>query len=1096
MRSRRGWWRWTIGAASLLAGAAVLGLPSEPEPEWLEIDYRPFVDLDRISHSGETVGELLDRLGGRPRPAGSERPEDRAAHALLDPLLEPYAFVLSDVVDALVEPPQLPWVEVGALWSPGEPQPAWAELLRSRRFLVESDGAGRLRAFLPFRESEPIAGEPPVGSEAAARAAWEDAWPVLRLVAAAERRRLGGDRPLAVEVYAYTHEPARTRFHVGVRPFRTEISETAPDGRRPPLDLDRIQRFLDSGWQLEGGRVEPDGTLRLFGSRPKRPPALLGHPVTLADVAVAYRAVFHGGAAEPYMSLDRGDRAERMTVNYGGRLRDTRLGLVSLLCDVRFKTFSVGLDPLRGGDVRERLRARVPDFATHVERFARLAGPEAAGGQQTRLWFYPDDVEMALSARGDLMALARARMTAASERAGGGAGEDVPAWTRGLVEQINAQYDALAEEFPELAGLDQAVRWLALFTWLRQLDRQGALLPELDALLAVPLPSVPTPRSFPQVVAVHAIPPAGREGPVDVFDRSPVVDALARLAPREGERLSPRRRFARALAALDRNHPQQAALAREMEAIDPRRASTADLLRLARRAERLRLHALALRSLPEAGRRRLEERRKTEGPELRVFDVAIGGLDLGMGRALAGAARRSLRWGSSGVAALAAPEAVGAGPAPRPEAPREEWRRDPEGLPDAVLPDHGLGQAPEHAAAGGSFKRRYRETASGWFQRLEEETSGTVWLQVVTDPDGPEARSRLVELGPDGRAVRFERTEEGRQLAYRLARDGSRVVARRAGRARLLPFLRLRPGSHAGPTRATLQPADLVTLSLESPGEAADPERAPVTVSFRLSDGRAFTAPVPRPLLQRLVMGPEAVPAPEKGVPGLAPLPEMAGRPRAVMVLEGAGRGLPPWAVAPAPAVPGEEEAERVALGFASWRDRTSGPAAVVGVDVARSPGRWGGAPAVNGDALLLAPRGAFPGLAEGWRERIAANWPADRLVEALPEDAASVPSLVLLVSGEPPGLLGRRLRSLARDERMSGKILAVWSLAAGPLRPDLPATLLAEGRLAAVGLRHWPAARLSRLEAVLAARAAAVRASAGKGLRAEEIFAGTLWFY
>ena len=91
---------------------------------------------------------------------------------------------------------------------------------------------------------------------------------------------------------------------------------------------------------------------------------------TLADLAVAYRAVARGGDGEPYMSLDRAAAPHIANVNYGGRLRDTALGMVSLLSDVRFKTFSVGIDLLGDGDVRDAVRRALPEFQTHLERFA------------------------------------------------------------------------------------------------------------------------------------------------------------------------------------------------------------------------------------------------------------------------------------------------------------------------------------------------------------------------------------------------------------------------------------------------------------------------------------------------------------------------------------------------------------------------------------------------------------------------------------------------------------------------------------------------------------------------------------------------------
>ena len=133
---------------------------------------------------------------------------------MLDPLLEPYAFVLPDAIDSREAPGERPWIEVGGLWPPGSAHPAWVELVRSRRYLVESDGAGRLRAFLPW-STDPSNQELPQrpGAEASAEA-WRAAWPILRHLLAAERRRLAGDGELPalrVEVRAYRHLPVMAR---------------------------------------------------------------------------------------------------------------------------------------------------------------------------------------------------------------------------------------------------------------------------------------------------------------------------------------------------------------------------------------------------------------------------------------------------------------------------------------------------------------------------------------------------------------------------------------------------------------------------------------------------------------------------------------------------------------------------------------------------------------------------------------------------------------------------------------------------------------------------------------------------------------------
>jgi len=179
--------RLRIVALLLAVFALTVPLTAQSASEWTVVDYSELVDGRQLSHSGEPVSRVIEQLGGRSVPPAGQRAGDLRLHMLLDPLVEPYGFVLSDVLDSLEPPHDRPLVEIGQLWQPGERQPAWVELLRSRRFIVESDGAGTLRVVLPWVPS----GDPQgVKSAAAAEQAWKRAWPVLRHVFAAERRRL------------------------------------------------------------------------------------------------------------------------------------------------------------------------------------------------------------------------------------------------------------------------------------------------------------------------------------------------------------------------------------------------------------------------------------------------------------------------------------------------------------------------------------------------------------------------------------------------------------------------------------------------------------------------------------------------------------------------------------------------------------------------------------------------------------------------------------------------------------------------------------------------------------------------------------------
>jgi hypothetical protein len=125
-------------------------------------------------------------------------------------------------------------------------------------------------------------------------------------------------------------------------------------------------------------------------------------------------------------------------------------------------------------------------------------------------------------------------------------------------------------------------------------------------------------------------------------------------------------------------------------------------------------------------------------------------------------------------------------------------------------------------------------------------------------------------------------------------------------------------------------------------------------------------------------------------------------------------------------------------------------------------------------------------------RRQLEQAWRAGPVADGLPAD--SDVDLVVLVSAEAPGPFAVRLRELARESAMEGRLLAAWSLA-GPVRQDLPASLLAEGRLAGLGLA----------EATLVGRRAALEqlAALGRSLseargehRVERLGGPFLWFF
>ena len=1075
--SRR-WWGSLVSLVLLASAgwAATKTPPKSQVPAWLRVEYGSLVDARRLTHSGEAVGPILARLGGRARPPDGDRSQDGLDHRLLDPILEPYAFVLPDALDSIQAPHDPPFVDIGGLWEPGGDEPAWVELCRARQVLVESDGEGHLRVFLPSPELDALPFDdalPKLDAEATGQSAWKAAWPSLRFVLAAERRRLAKDGPsppaLDVEVHAYRHLLSRSAFVVAGTPWSTRVTSTAGDGSAPALDVQALRSILERGQTIEGARLEPSGRLRWLTSdtEPDDRALLAGQPMGLSDLAVAYRAIFHGGYGEGYMSLDRGPAPHVADVNYGGRLRDTALGKVSLLSDVRFKTLSVGVDLLdRGKDARASTRAGLPDFKTHLERFAADPAAGSVLNQQTRFWFYPDDVDVTLSEEGDLLAFRSVRMAAASERVEDASAKQAdPAWTRAMIAYLNERHGELTGAFPEIKALDESVRYLALFTWLRSAQTRGLAVPDLDVLLDTVLPATPTPRRFPYLLSYDVLPPAGAAGAVDVYNRSEIGEALDRLEPRPGRELPPLRRLRRALAQLDRRIPDQAAMAKDVEAQiaapDPAVAE-----RLAYRAERLLVHARVLATLPASDRAAVDARRKAaEGT--RVFSVGIGGIDLGMSSVFARATSRSTRLdlGAQGTATAkstpAAPRAASGG-APVPPA-------DPAGSGGVKVPDHGLGAVTARKVVsleGGKGTINARALPGRLVRTGTWKSDGNrtfEWTETRESADGPEARSRRRIAEPGAPTPMFERVEAGRFLSYRFTRSESTL---RSGPAqRTLPPRAFAPAEP--PAAATTVPEGLAVLDLLPVEGAPDDgtETPAVRVRVRAPPDRQLTADVPRPLLQRLVMGRGVDLVPERPLAAFTPARQVLGEARTMMVLQNPEEVAPPWDGAQRPR-PGEEDAARLARALSVWWGADPGNGGAVAV-VGTSPGslqRWSSATKLDGQVAVL-------------------------------EEKDETSRIRVLVSRASPSVLSRRLQEIAASPGSKGAILAVISTG-GPLRGDLPAALLAEGNLSAVGIADEGLIELAEAREWAKAWADTAKEPGSKGKRPEEIPGPFAWYY
>jgi len=461
-----------LALASVIPAAGAPVAKSAPENAWVSISYRELLDPEAITHSG---ARLVDAI---------RRKESRGE---AQPFLDPYSSLLGYAVQMLSGADPVSQTSLTDRYPEGSAQPAWVALLREGKYFVSADGRGRARVFVP--------GDDP-------RSAYRGAYSVLRHPLSAALPTQG---QLQVEVYAYHNDFAATELRLNPAPYRFRSRSFPPRGL--PLNLGEYEAFFRKGGQLEGAELTPEDGLVLYASQTQRQ-SLRGEPVSLADLAVAYRAVFHAGESEAFVSLDRNSNPTLATVNFGGLLQDTRIGKAVLAADMRFKTICSGLDSETFADVREKIRRAVPSFMSNSER--RFLSGRAAKLPQwifARYWYYPDSCGVETDDENRLAAITKTQLTADVERVNTGSaakgGKPVlPTFFLENIRELNKNYGSYASVFPEYRDLSSAARLMALTSWLGRVRPDWI---DLDGLLAVNLPPESTLREVPQLISAEII---------------------------------------------------------------------------------------------------------------------------------------------------------------------------------------------------------------------------------------------------------------------------------------------------------------------------------------------------------------------------------------------------------------------------------------------------------------------------------------------------------------------------------------------------------------------------------------------------------------
>lgn len=447
---------------------------------WVTISYADLLEVDKITSSGLTLQSAL---------------QDPSLRGEVQPFVDKYSNLLQYTVEMILGPDSLPHHNVVDHYPIGSKQPVWIAIFRGGRVCVTTDNQYHTRIFL-------LGDNPEIE--------FEENYSILRHCLAGLLPNDGAK--LTVEVFTYKNNYSKSELILNLNPYIFESNNfPTPDGT-VPIDLVGLQEFFNKNGQLEGAELNRKDGLILYAKKGNQQ-TLMEHNISLSDIAVSYRAVFHAGDNDAFVSLDPHKDPTTVTVNFGGLLENTRIGSVVLEADKRFKTITSGLDPNTYRDVRNLIRPLVPAFLTVAERDLLIEHFTTRGNWiGTRFWYYPESIEIETDFDYRYALIVNPRFTADAERSMEDFAsleeferkkkETLSPSIRRNINHLNHNYTQYADAFPEMQELTSVARLMGICSWLKKANPYWL---DLDALLSVELPPHHTDREKTQLIATSFI---------------------------------------------------------------------------------------------------------------------------------------------------------------------------------------------------------------------------------------------------------------------------------------------------------------------------------------------------------------------------------------------------------------------------------------------------------------------------------------------------------------------------------------------------------------------------------------------------------------
>ena len=354
----------------------IVGCSSKSE-NWETIDYSNLIDFSIITHSGETINQVINNLDKYVNIKG-----------LIQPYLEPQSILCNNLVDIHNENSINDYNNIVNYFDTRDSEPGWVALLREGRYQIFYNNTV-IRVFVPVYSIDEYNGT--------AAENFNESISVLRhpinLI-------LSNKKIEKIEIYKFVNSYKRQTIKLNTNPDILIIAEndysileTKYLQDKADLNLSSLDAFFKQGLEIVAAEYLDDiNKFYLYGKKNPKNETMASEVISLSDLAVTYRSIYHHKYNEPYISLDTHEDNRYAKVNFGGLLENTRVGHVVLEADKLFKTISTGLDPNSHKDIINDYRKYIKDF--YPRNLLEGIYNETNGVVGTRYWFYPDSISV------------------------------------------------------------------------------------------------------------------------------------------------------------------------------------------------------------------------------------------------------------------------------------------------------------------------------------------------------------------------------------------------------------------------------------------------------------------------------------------------------------------------------------------------------------------------------------------------------------------------------------------------------------------------------------------------------------------------------